>query len=73
MGIFGNFFDFDGDGKASIFEELLGLELLVVRRVVHGKSQRHNCFFRWCISDDRVANSWMDTRYDSSSVRKQQK
>ena len=28
MGIFGNFFDFDGDGKASLFEELLGLELL---------------------------------------------
>ena len=28
MGIFGNFFDFDGDGKASMFEELLGLELL---------------------------------------------
>lgn len=28
MGIFGNFFDFDGDGKASLFEEYLGLELL---------------------------------------------
>ena len=28
MGIFGNFFDFDGDGKASLFEELLGLDLL---------------------------------------------
>ena len=28
MGLFGNFFDFDGDGKASLFEELLGLELL---------------------------------------------
>ena len=28
MGIFGNVFDFDGDGKASLFEELLGLELL---------------------------------------------
>ena len=26
MGLFGNFFDFDGDGKASLFEELLGLE-----------------------------------------------
>ncbi len=28
MGIFGNFFDFDGDGEASMFEEYLGLELL---------------------------------------------
>ncbi len=28
MGLFGNFFDFDGDGKASLFEELLGLDLL---------------------------------------------
>ena len=28
MGIFGNFFDFDGDSKASLFEELLGLDLL---------------------------------------------
>ncbi len=28
MGIFGDFFDFDGDGKASLFEEYLGLELL---------------------------------------------
>ena len=28
MGLFGNLFDFDGDGKASLFEELLGLELL---------------------------------------------
>ena len=28
MGFFGNFFDFDGDGKSSLFEELLGLELL---------------------------------------------
>ena len=28
MGIFGNFFDFDGDGKASLFEELLDLDLL---------------------------------------------
>ena len=28
MGLFGNFFDLDGDGKASLFEELLGLELL---------------------------------------------
>ena len=28
IGIFGDFFDFDGDGKASLFEELLGLELL---------------------------------------------
>lgn len=28
MGLFGNFFDFDGDGKSSMFEELLGLELL---------------------------------------------
>lgn len=28
MGIFGSFFDFDGDGKASMFEELLGMELM---------------------------------------------
>ena len=27
-GLFGDFFDFDGDGKASLFEELLGLDLL---------------------------------------------
>ena len=28
MGLFGNFFDFDGDGEASLFEELLGSDLL---------------------------------------------
>ena len=28
MGIFGDWFDFDGDGNSSMFEELLGLELL---------------------------------------------
>ena len=28
MSIFGDLFDFDGDGKESLFEELLGLEVL---------------------------------------------
>ncbi len=28
MGIFGNFFDFDGDGQSSLFEELLGLDAM---------------------------------------------
>lgn len=28
MGLFGNFFDFDGDGKSSMFETFLGLEAL---------------------------------------------
>lgn len=28
MGLFGDFFDLDGDGNASMFEELLGLDAL---------------------------------------------
>lgn len=28
MGLFGNFFDFDGDGQSSLFEELLGLDAI---------------------------------------------
>ena len=28
MSLFGDFFDFDGDGTSSVFEEFLGLDLL---------------------------------------------
>ena len=28
MSLFGDFFDFDGDGTSSVLEELLGLDLL---------------------------------------------
>lgn len=30
MGLFGDLFDMDGDGNASLFEELLGLDILGV-------------------------------------------